>query len=115
MPPEVTLVPTIQRSPRPLSWLALSALSSPSVIDRTPGSVTNRAVSNARKAMCEAMIKEIVIVADDAVRPIFKLPLAGHDEGLALDGPALSGSKRAVRALPTLVGDTGIEPVASLP
>src|SRR6266508_1987887 len=45
MPPEVTLVPTIQRSPRPRSWLALSALSSPSVIDRTPGSVTNRAVS----------------------------------------------------------------------
>src|SRR6266511_3328689 len=36
MPPEVTLVPTIQRSPRPRSWLALSALSSPSVIDRTP-------------------------------------------------------------------------------
>ncbi len=67
-------------------------------------------VSNARKAMCEAMIKEIVIIADDAVRPIFKLPLAGHDEGLALDGPAPSGSKRAVRALPTLVGTAGFEP-----
>jgi len=70
-------------------------------------------VPNARKAMCEAMIKEIVIITEDAVRPIFKLPLAGNDEGLALDGPALSGSERAVRALPTLVGDTGIEPVTS--
>jgi site-specific DNA recombinase len=68
---------------------------------------------NARKAMCESMIKEIVIIADDTVRPIFKLPIAGNDEGLALDGPALSDSERAVRALPTMVGDTGIEPVTS--
>jgi hypothetical protein len=63
--------------------------------------------------MCESMIKEIVIIADDTVRPIFKLPIAGNDEGLALDGPALSDGERAVRALPTMVGDTGIEPVTS--
>jgi site-specific DNA recombinase len=61
-------------------------------------------VPNARKAVCEAMIQEIVILADDTVRPIFKLPLAGNDKGLALDGPALSGRERAVRALPTMVG-----------
>jgi hypothetical protein len=70
-------------------------------------------VPNARKAMCEAMIKEIVIIADDTVRPIFKLPVAGNDEGLALDGPALSDSEHVIRALPTMVGDTGIEPVTS--
>jgi site-specific DNA recombinase len=69
--------------------------------------------TNARKAMCEAMIKEIQIIADDTVRPIFKLPIASDDEGLALDGPALSDSEHAVRALPTMVGDTGIEPVTS--
>src|SRR5439155_16555490 len=38
---------------------------------------------NARKAMFEALIHEIIIVADDTVRPTFKLPLAGNDEGLA--------------------------------
>jgi site-specific DNA recombinase len=59
------------------------------------------------------MIKKIVIVADDTARPIFKLPIADNDEGLALNGPALSGSEHAVRALPTVVGDTGIEPVTS--
>ena len=31
----------------------------------------------------EALIHEIIIVADDTVRPTFKLPLAGNDEGLA--------------------------------
>ena len=80
--------------------------------DRIRGILTN-GVPNARKAMCEAMIKEIVIIADDAVRPIFKLPIAGNDEGLALAGPALSDSEHAVRALTTMVGDTGIEPVTS--
>lgn len=60
-------------------------------------------VPGARKAMCEAMIKEIVIIADVTVRPIFKLPLADNDEGLALDGPALFGGERAARALPTMV------------
>jgi site-specific DNA recombinase len=69
--------------------------------------------TNARKAMCEAMIKEVLIMAEDTIRPIFKLPLADNDEGLALDGPALSDSEHAVRALPTMVGDTGIEPVTS--
>ncbi len=38
---------------------------------------------NARKAMCEAMIKEILIITDDTIRPIFKLPLAGNDKELA--------------------------------
>ena len=70
-------------------------------------------MTNARKAMCEAMIKEIVVIADDTVRPIFKLPITGDDEGLAVNGPALSDSEHAVRALPTMVGDTGIEPVTS--
>ena len=65
------------------------------------------------KAMCEAMIKEILVIADDTVRPIFKLPITGDDEGLAVNGPALSDSEHAVRALPTMVGDTGIEPVTS--
>jgi site-specific DNA recombinase len=82
------------------------------ITDRIREIITS-GVPNTRKAMCEAMIKEILIIADDTVRPIFKLPIAGNDEGLALDGPALSDSERAVRALPTLVGDTGIEPVTS--
>jgi site-specific DNA recombinase len=70
-------------------------------------------VPNARKAMCEAPIQEIAIIADDTIRPIFKIPIASNDEGLALDGPAPSGTEHAVRALPTMVGDTGFEPVTS--
>jgi hypothetical protein len=62
--------------------------------------------------MFETLIQEITIGSDDLVKPIFKLPLAGDDEGLALDGPALT-SDNAVRALPHVVGDTGIEPVTS--
>jgi DNA invertase Pin-like site-specific DNA recombinase len=70
---------------------------------------------NAHKAMFEALIHEITITADDAVKPVFKLPLAGNDEGLALQGPALTTNapNQTVRALPTMVGDTGIEPVTS--
>ena len=66
----------------------------------------------ARKAMFEALVQEITIASDDLVKPIFKLPLSGSEEGLALDGPALT-SDNAVRALPRMVGDTGIEPVTS--
>jgi site-specific DNA recombinase len=69
-----------------------------------------------RKAMFEALIHEITITADDIVRPAFRLPLAGNDEGLALSGPARTATEptnRTVRALPTMVGDTGIEPVTS--
>src|SRR5262249_1984086 len=68
-----------------------------------------------RKAMFEALIHEIHVVADDTVRPVFKLPLDGNDEGLALQGPAPTSdtTNQTVRALPTTVGDTGIEPVAS--
>ena len=68
--------------------------------------------ANARKAMCEALIGEIHIIADDTVRPVFKLPIDPHDEGPAPTGPTPSSSI-AVRALPTMVGDTGIEPVTS--
>ena len=65
--------------------------------------------------MFEALIHEITITADDTVRPRFKLPLAGNDEGPALQGPALTtdAPNQTVRALPTMVGDTGIEPVTS--
>jgi site-specific DNA recombinase len=70
---------------------------------------------NARKAMFEALIHEITITADDSVKPTFKLPLTGNDEGLALEGPALADdhTNPTVRALTTEVGDTGIEPVTS--
>jgi hypothetical protein len=66
--------------------------------------------------MFEALIHEITIAADDTVRPVFKLPLAGDDVGLALNGPApttADPANQTVRALPTMVGDTGIEPVTS--
>jgi site-specific DNA recombinase len=67
---------------------------------------------NARKAMFEALIHEITITADDAVTPVFKLPLDGNDEGLALQGPAPTNNvpNQTVRALPTLVGAAGFEP-----
>lgn len=52
--------------------------------------------------MFEALIQEITIGSDDVVKPVFKLPLAGNDEGLTLDGPALT-SDNAVGALPTMV------------
>lgn len=64
--------------------------------------------------MFEALILEITIAADDTVRPVFKLPLAGDDEGLALNGPAptaVESANQTVRALPTMVGDSGFEPV----
>lgn len=65
--------------------------------------------------MFEALIDKITIIADDCVKPIFKLPLDGNDEGLALQGPtqAHDQPKQLVRALTTMVGDTGIEPVTS--
>jgi hypothetical protein len=66
--------------------------------------------------MFEALIHDITITADDTVRPAFRLPLAGNDEGLALNGPAPTATEptnQTVRALPTMVGDTGIEPVTS--
>ncbi len=67
----------------------------------------------ARKGLYEALIHEIEVHTDDSVTPIFRLPLAGNDEGLALTGPAHDAElpNHAVRALPTTVGDTGIEPV----
>ena len=70
---------------------------------------------SARKALFEASIHKIMIVADDTVRPVFKLPLAGNSEGPTPDGLTLAerDANQTVRALPTMVGDTGIEPVTS--
>ncbi len=67
--------------------------------------VLTEGAPNARKAMFQALIREITITADDTVRPVFKLPLAGNDEGLALQGAAHSADapNQAVRALPTVV------------
>jgi site-specific DNA recombinase len=77
--------------------------------------VLTEGAPNARKAMFEALIHEITITADDAVRPTFKLPLDGNDEGLALQGPAPTNDapNQAVRALPTMVGRTGFEPAGA--
>ncbi|GAB2618053.1 hypothetical protein Aab01nite_31660 [Paractinoplanes abujensis] len=65
-----------------------------------------------RKSLFEALIQEVTIIADDAV---FKLPLAGNDEGPAPEGLTLTDRdpNQMVRALPSVVGDTGIEPVTS--
>jgi site-specific DNA recombinase len=61
---------------------------------------------NARMALFETLIQEVTIIADDTVRPIFKLPLTGNQEGPALDGLTLTDrdADQMVRALPTLVG-----------
>jgi site-specific DNA recombinase len=77
--------------------------------------VLSNEAHKARKALFEAMIHEITITAGDTVWPVFKLPLAGNDGGPALEGPALThrDANPMVRALPTMVGDTGIEPVTS--
>ncbi len=68
-----------------------------------------------RKSLFEALIQEVTIIADDAVRPVFKLPLAGNGEGPAPEGLTLTDCdpNQMVRALPSVVGDTGIEPVTS--
>jgi site-specific DNA recombinase len=51
--------------------------------------------TNARKAMCEAMIKEVVIIADDTVRPIFKLPSPATTKGWpSMDQPSPTASTR---------------------
>jgi hypothetical protein len=52
--------------------------------------------------MFEALIHEITIASDSVVKPVFKLPLAGNDEGLDLHGPAPT-SDNVVRALPRMV------------
>ncbi|GAB3522613.1 recombinase family protein [Phytohabitans suffuscus] len=65
-----------------------------------------------RKGLFDALIHEITMLADNTVRPVFRLPLAGNAEGPALDGPA-PDTNQAVRLLTTMVGDTGIEPVTS--
>jgi site-specific DNA recombinase len=69
-----------------------------------------------RKALFEALIHEITITADDTVRPVFKLPLVGYDEGPDPQGPALTecDANQMVRALPTMVGLPGIEPPLEL-
>ena len=68
---------------------------------------------NARKALFEGLIHEIEVLSDGSVRPHFRIPLAGEDEGLALQGPAPTDNPRTrpVRALPRPVGRTGLEPV----
>lgn len=64
---------------------------------------------NARKALFEALVHEITITADDTVRPVFKLPLARNDEGLAPDGPTLtdrdgSGTRRTANGVTRWTG-----------
>ncbi len=65
--------------------------------------------------MFEALTDKITMIADDCVKPIFKLPLAGNDEGAALQGPTQIGGqpKQLIRARTTVVGDAGTEPVTS--
>jgi site-specific DNA recombinase len=76
--------------------------------------LTNEA-HNARKALFEALIHGVTIITADTVRPVFKPPIAGNNKGPAPDGLALTDPdiNQTVRALPTMVGDTGIEPVTS--
>ena len=65
-----------------------------------------------KKTLFEALIQEIKIQSDDTLIPVFKIPMAASgNERAGLDGPARDA--RAVRALPPMVGDTGIEPVTS--
>jgi len=68
----------------------------------------------AKKALFEALIEDIEIQSDSSVVPRFRIPTATDGEGLALE-PALDQqlADSTVRALPTMVGDTGIEPVTS--
>ena len=44
--------------------------------------LTNRTHS-ARKALSENLIREIHVIADDTVRPVFKLPIGRNGEGPA--------------------------------
>jgi site-specific DNA recombinase len=69
---------------------------------------------NERKALFEGLIHKIEIRADSTLLPHFRIPFAGQDEGLALQGPATTTDNtrtRTVRALPPIVGRTGLEPV----
>jgi site-specific DNA recombinase len=64
---------------------------------------------NERKALFEGLIHKIEIRADSTLLPHFRIPFAGQDEGLALQGPAAATDNtrtRTVRALPPLVGLT---------
>ncbi len=68
----------------------------------------------AKKALFEALIEDIEIQSDHSVIPRFRIPTTAHSKGLTPE-PTLDqlSVDSAVRALPTMVGDTGIEPVTS--
>ena len=69
---------------------------------------------NERKALFEGLIHKIEVRADSTLLPYFRIPFAGQDDGLALQGPAAATDNartRTVRALPPRVGRTGLEPV----
>ena len=99
----------VDQPPQPLAPAQLSA------IRNRIRQVLAHEAHTTRKALFEALIQEITITADDTVRPVFKLPLVGYDEGPDSQGPARTecDANQMVRALPTMVGDTGIEPVTS--
>jgi site-specific DNA recombinase len=68
--------------------------------------------TNVRKALFEELIEEISVDSNDTLTPIFRLP------ALTSDGEEAGETENhrpepVVRALTTMVGDTGIEPVTS--
>jgi hypothetical protein len=69
----------------------------------------------AREALFEALIHKVTIQADDSVTPVFELP---HRRQRRRADPRRTSlhsndANQAVRVLPRMVGDTGIEPVTS--
>ena len=70
---------------------------------------------NARNTLFEAMIHEITITADDTVRPVFNCYSPDTTKGQPLKDrplPTVTRTRRFAHC-PTMVGDTGIEPVTS--
>lgn len=64
-----------------------------------------------RKSLYEALIGHIEITSDHTLTPVYRVPTTTDDHELAgSSDPATSGNG-AVRALETMVGRTGLEPV----
>ena len=74
-----------------------------------------RCRGKSEKALNAALLKEIKILSDDTLQPVFRIPFAMDSKEPAPSGPALTDdlAEPVVRILTTNVGDTGIEPVTS--
>ena len=87
----------------------------PDQVRRRIREVITKGEIKTKKALFEPLIDRIEIHSDDSLTPIFRVPVGSNEKEPDLDGPVpdQSAAEDEVRLLPTMVGDTGFEPVTS--